>query len=314
MKSTTPIKIDRATHIAQAQKAIEAGLAAGMSLNQIARESRTNQSYVSQVNSGKAPASMSQEAIEKIVRFGRTLAARRAAEVLPPWYSEIEVCRKIYSGIQHAQITPSIALIYGASGSGKTATAQRYVSQRSGAYYLACSPAVTSEAALLRRIGKVIGSSVTRNSAAELEENIVEMLSGTGAILIIDEAHHLSQRLLDQTRALHDQAKIGVALVGNTPLWDTLVKGAASTQLFTRCNPKLWVETTQLTDAKQFLADGLKRDLTDEESRAIERILAARGGLRQIRKALAAAYLTAHGEDAPIDFVSAAAALAVEKI
>ena len=50
---------------------------------------------------------------------------------------------------------------------------------------------------------------------SEMAKAIHARLEGTKGLLIIDEAQNLFPKAMDQIRSFHDQAEIGIALVGN---------------------------------------------------------------------------------------------------
>src|ERR1035437_1267786 len=51
------------------------------------------------------------------------------------------------------------------------------------------------------------------------------MACGTGGLLVIDEAQHLSVAALDQIRSIHDATDLGIALVGNQQVYARLTGG-----------------------------------------------------------------------------------------
>ena len=56
---------------------------------------------------------------------------------------------------------------------------------------------------------------------------MVDRLRERNAVLICDETHHLSAAVIDQIRCVHDQAKCGLVLCGNDPLYSRLTSSRA---------------------------------------------------------------------------------------
>lgn len=55
-------------------------------------------------------------------------------------------------------------------------------------------------------------------------------LKGTQGLLIVDEAQHLSAGAIDQLRAVHDRAEVGLALLGNEEVWSRIDGGGRKAQ------------------------------------------------------------------------------------
>ena len=141
----------------------------------------------------------------------------------PGTHAELAVTTRVQGFAAHAQANRDCVLIYGAAGAGKTHALRRYCEEHAGAWYASMSPAVTTAAAALARIARVleVGAGVT--TGARLEDVVVGHLARRNAVLVVDEAHHLSPALLDELRCVHDAAECGLVLAGNDPLWSRLV-------------------------------------------------------------------------------------------
>ena len=149
-------------------------------------------------------------------------------------HAELGVTMEVQGLAGHAQANRDLVLVYGASGSGKSYALERYCEERSSAWYVFMSPAVTTAAALLARIARKLNVGEGTTTAAGLERIVVGHLADRRALLVVDEAHHLTAALLDETRCVHDMAGCGLVLAGNDPLWSRLAGGERAAQLVSR--------------------------------------------------------------------------------
>ena len=72
-----------------------------------------------------------------------------------------------------------------------------------------------SMAGCLERVAMACGLRAVNARPWRLEAEIADRVRGTHGLLIVDEAQHLDTRALEVLRGLHDQAGIGLALMGN---------------------------------------------------------------------------------------------------
>ena len=104
------------------------------------------------------------------------------------------------------------------AGSGKSWALARYCEEHAGAWFATMSPSLTSPAAMLQRIATVLGESMVYWTAARVERAVIARLSIGTALIVIDEANHLSQPLLDVVRCVYDAAGCGLILIGAAEL------------------------------------------------------------------------------------------------
>ncbi|MXV43935.1 AAA family ATPase [Saccharibacter sp. 17.LH.SD] len=142
----------------------------------------------------------------------RTLASsmRVPSWVETPAYTTFELV------FTHSQFTPDIGLITGGAGVGKTFAANTYANRGVNVWVVTADPSMKTPLKALKEIAFVLGD-VSRNDGSWLRA-IVRRVKGSQGLLIIDEAQHLSTDAIDQIRAIHDQAEIGVVFSGNEPL------------------------------------------------------------------------------------------------
>ena len=130
-------------------------------------------------------------------------------------HAETHATRKITDALAYAHATGDIVAVVGVPGRGKTWAAQRYCAGKSGAYYLAVSSAVFTLPGLLSVVGEAIGVGRQHPSALDAESTIIARLHDRQALLVVDEAHHLRDKLLDELRIVRDRSGCGLALLAD---------------------------------------------------------------------------------------------------
>lgn len=272
----------------------------GLTLDEAAREIGVSPTMLSQLRSGTYP-SRPDRGIRQIEAWLRLRGeAARHGQPRRSAHAELSVSTEIETLFMHAQGASDCVLVYGAAGSGKTYSARRYVARQSQAWLATMSPAVRSPLALLRRVADAVGVELrSARSAAALEDGLVHHLRNRRALLIIDEAHHLSQALLDEIRCVHDRGGCGLAYVGNEPLWPRLAGGERAAQLVSRIGPyRLRLGRPGAGDAEALATTMLGRPLQAPERKLVCTVAARAGGLRGIVQTVHAAHAYALGRGA----------------
>lgn len=124
-----------------------------------------------------------------------------------------------------------IALIYGASGVGKTKTAERYLKQAGEPRPLGEWPVVLvrctgSEGTRDLLHAKILESMQGASFYPERHEKRIDTIRSRvpdGGLIIFDEAHLLSSRRLDELRYFPDKCGIAIAFMGNLTGYKELV-------------------------------------------------------------------------------------------
>lgn len=127
-----------------------------------------------------------------------------------------------------------LAVITGPSGIGKTTCLTEYARTHKSAILIEADPGYTATA-LFQELCR--GLSIPANgSLHDLMTRVIDKLSGSGRLIIIDEAEQLKPRVLDLVRRVHDKAKVPIALVGLDNLRSNLQGDRMSfTYLWSRC-------------------------------------------------------------------------------
>lgn len=185
------------------------------------------------------------EAIEKKLRVWLDAYQQRrsSAEQMPtaPDWVDTPTGARIIGALGYAQVAGDIAIVYGGAGLGKSTAIRQYATSALNVWHVTMTPASASVVTALEEICEVLGVA-EQGGAAKLHRAIVRKVRGTGGLLVIDEAQHLSTAALDQIRSIHDATGIGIALVGNQEVYARMTGGnraAYLDRLYSRVGKRL---------------------------------------------------------------------------
>ena len=203
---------------------------------------------------------------------------------------------QVHTALAFAQAEGDIVCIHGRSGAGKTFALRHYAETHTGASYVAMTGAVRTMAGMLGAVAEAVGAGDVHRSARAAENAIVSQLTGRAALLIVDEAHHLTPALLDELRCIRDITGCGLALAGHDTLWMTLAGSRRCDQIVGRIAVRLPLAAP---------ADDDVLDLAERitgfrpEGAAAEAVLAAArspGGLHAARRLFARGLMVARAD------------------
>lgn len=198
----------------------------------------------------------------------RRQEARDAAPSVPEW-APTPTARKIMDALHFAQASGDLAVIYGGAGLGKTCTSEEYRRQNPNVWIATMAPDTARIYPALEEIAEAANLRSIPGRAARLRRELVKRFQGTGGLLIIDEAQHLSVDALESIRAIHDATGVGLVLSGNEKVYTALFGGsraATFAQLYSRVGKKVHVTKTSADDAAAYLA---ATGLRDKKLRAL---------------------------------------------
>ena len=156
------------------------------------------------------------------------------------------VSQAVTNIITYCHLQGKIGVAYGDAGIGKTMAIREYVRNNPDSIVITVSPCfatVTGVNELLAEPLK-IKEKVSRRIYSEAKER----LKDSNRVIIIDEAQHLTVRVINHLRCLSDESGVGIAFVGNEEIY-LKMKGAGQTayaQLFSRIGDRAHVLTAQL--------------------------------------------------------------------
>ena len=159
-------------------------------------------------------------------------ASKAHDESLPvnPGYFETETSARIEKLLAMAH-TGRITVGGTGPGTGKTATVTEYREKASHVIIATMTPSSRSLVQMIRAVLSALDYEVRRIAASDGSREIVKRLSGRRALLVIDEANHLSLDAIDEIRGWHDETECGICLLGNEELIREIRAGKNKTQL-----------------------------------------------------------------------------------
>lgn len=225
--------------------------------------------------------------------------ATRRAIPTPPAFIETPTAEAMMLVLRGAQHMPDFAVVAGPPGIGKTFAARAYQRANPNVWMLTGHPSLNSPRSVMDELCRVLGLLDSR-ALHKMQRLIIEKLRGTGALLIVDEANHLSSLALDQLRSIHDEARIGIALVGNGTVFSRL-EGNGRTAEFAQLFSRVGLRLTSKRDHDRRLGGDIEALLNawPVEDPKVRRLLTAiarkPGALRGMTKTLTLAHMLAAG-------------------
>lgn len=292
---------DRA-QTSEGQDAIRADVSAiiaktKLSLAAIAKESGVGYSTLSAWMNGTYPGRADRVATDMERWLASREAASRAQRAMPdaPGFLQTTTADEFIGALEHAQHMPDLVVITGAPGVGKTTTCEEYRRRTPNVWMLTGEPAYRSPALLLEDLAETLG--LESYSSRRVSREIIKRLRGTAGLIIVDEAQLLSSEALDQLRSLQDQAKIGVALVGNETVYGRLEgksRAVEFAQLFSRVGMRQRRPSARKADIDTLLDAWRVTEV--QHRRVLHNIAKLPGALRNLTKTLRLAHTLAAGD------------------
>ena len=217
----------------------------------------------------------------------------------------------VHRALAYAQAEGDISCVHGRSGAGKTTALKHYAQTRSGAYYVAMSHAVRSVAGMLRDVAEAVDAGDGHRSARDAERAIVASLAGRDALLIVDEAHHLTPMLLDELRCIRDMAGCGLALAGDDTLWTLLAGSRRCDQIVGRIGLRAALRQPSDEDVLDLVMGIVGRRPEGAAGACVLGAARGLGGLHALRRLLARGVTVARSKGHDMDDADIEAAAAV---
>ncbi|MFV0642946.1 MAG: AAA family ATPase [Sphingomonadaceae bacterium] len=216
----------------------------GASWNELAQWTGIPSGTLSQVCTGRYTGNTRKYA-ELIAGYRQTLAAQASIGAdLPekPTYFETPTSKAITHYLHWAQ-RGRIVLIAMGAGLGKSETAREFRNNNHGAFLATMTPSTSGIMSMQQKVLKSLGEKQVTGLPSALSEMICEKLRGrANAVLMIDEAQHLSIKALEEVRSWHDETGVGIALLGNERVQqqiDGVSRAAEFAQMFSRIGLRL---------------------------------------------------------------------------
>lgn len=264
---------------------------------EISRQSGISSSRLSRYLNGSYPGDVPSLEAE-LARWVDSYHRREIeAQTLPeaPWFIATRTSERVTAALRYAQIAADTAAIYGASGVGKTRTAEHYQRENPNVWIATMSPATAGLVPALEEIAYALGIEAA-GGASRMKRAIIRRLRGTLGLLIVDEADHLKVESFNELRAVQEAADVGVALIGNEEVYTRMTSGESGRKLgrlYSRVGKSAQLKGVSKRDVDAVIAGWGLKDLECRE--VLHQIAAKPGGLRGLTKTLRGASLFAMG-------------------
>lgn len=153
--------------------------------------------------------------------------AQEVASALPekPAWVDLMVSRKVMDALTYAQATAGFVLIYGPPGIGKTHAIEHYKSNNPNVWVTTCRPTIRTLSGVVEAVALAMGIRPVRK-ARHVSNEITARASGSGGVIVMDDAQHLGDESLEELRYIRDTAGCGLALAGNETVYARITGGA----------------------------------------------------------------------------------------
>lgn len=209
---------------AEIRRKVQEALAADKGLTQaeISRQSEVSQSVLSSYLKDSYAGDDDIPA-QKLTKWlaGRVRAAElRARLPVAPIYQALPTSQRLNVLLIMALETGRMVQITGSPGVGKTATARQFCAGENRAWLATMDPSSAGVPTMLLEVLEAMGVDDAKGTPQVLSKQVLKRACEAKSVIIIDEAQHLSDKALEQLRAINDTARqrgksVGVVLMGN---------------------------------------------------------------------------------------------------
>ncbi|GEM_PF-4807539 len=161
------------------------------------------------------------DAVQKKLKTWADREAERFMAPRPPPFAPTAISEEITTVLRLAHVERVICVVVGPPGVGKSATIDRYVRQVGDAILLTANPNWDARA-ILSGICAGMGAP-SKGSTWQIADRVMESLTGTGRLIIVDNAEFLKYPALETLRCIQDRARMGLVLCGMQRLYDTMI-------------------------------------------------------------------------------------------
>ncbi|QDH13832.1 AAA family ATPase [Formicincola oecophyllae] len=271
----------------------------GLTLAQVAAQSAIPKSTLAEWRAGKYRGDVQGVDVKAQRWLDACAAGDEVRSALPavPTFLPLPTSLAWQTVFEYARAAADIGLIAGAPGTSKTMTARHYSETTPRVWLVTADASVASPRGILKRLGETLGMEGRVTFTA-----LVARLRGTGGLVIVDEAQHLSVRALDQLRAVNDLADLGMVWMGNEPLRaaiEGLGQKGSTAQISSRVGMFKSRSRPSVHDLNKMITAWGVDDSAVRQ--ALQWIGLREGGLREVTKTLRYACLLAltDGRDKP---------------
>lgn len=219
----------------------------GKTQSQIAKEMGISDGQLSAFLSGsyKTPHTVIPK-VEQLVN----ITVRKEIAPREPGFQKTTVSGIVMDLISYCHIQRKIGVAYGDAGIGKTMGIRAYQEQNPDtAIVVTISPCFATMTGVNELIAEELR--IREKISRKIQTEAIKKLRGSNKVIIIDEAQHLTVRVINHLRCIADESGIGMAFVGNEEIYLKMRgSGQASyAQLYSRIADNKHILTSHITKA-----------------------------------------------------------------
>lgn len=217
----------------------------GKTQSKIAKEMGISDGQLSGFLSGtyKAPHTIIPK-VEQLLQ----ISDRREVAPKEPAFQRTTVSGIVMDLIAYCHIQGKIGVVYGDAGIGKTMGIREYARQNpDAAIVITISPCFATMTGVNELLAEELR--IREKVSRKIQTEAVRKLRGSNKVIIIDEAQHLTVRVINHLRCLADESGVGMAFIGNEEIYLKMRgSGQASyAQLYSRIADNKHVLTSHIT-------------------------------------------------------------------
>jgi DNA transposition AAA+ family ATPase len=229
-------------------------------------------------------------------------AMMTAVSIEMPGFQLTKAAREIIHLLHWAK-RGKIGVVATSPGFGKTSALRQFAVDVPQVWVATMAPSTAGVATMLAEILDAMGERDARGSPQMLTKRIKDRVRGTGGLIALDDAQHLSEKALDELRGIHDVTGVGIALLGNAGLLARLEGGSravAFAQLFSRVSLRI---VKNLAHAEDGVALGRAWGIDDARIlNWLGELTLKPGGLRTVSMTVELAAVLAAGDGTALAF------------
>ena len=300
---------------AEIRRAIEGALTSdSLTQAEISRQSEVAQSTLSSYLKNKyqgdndAPAAL----LHKWLEGRKRAAALRQRMPVAPSFITLPTSNRILSLLDMAREMGRLVTITGEPGTSKTASARQYCSETSRAWLATMDPSTSGVPTMLLEVLSAMGEPEHKGTPQVLSKRVVAKAAEAKGLIIIDESQHLSDKALEQVRAINDTTRrmgspVGIALIGNEAI-NNKIGGTGTRAAFAQVSSRVAQrrifprpDARDVSALAQAWADANSEVLTKVELDFVQKIAARPGGLRNVEMTFEGALLVSLDAGEPLN-------------
>lgn len=193
----------------------------GKAQRQVSKEIGFSTSVISQFLGGTYTGNNDEVALA-VTRYLAIGKERIASFVQSVFYEQLYNTQEVLFACNYAHRKNDIALVSGDAGAGKTTALRHYTQNNVGVIMVTANACTTTSKAILGLICAKVSKQIPGRKAV-LMQQLVEQLTDSNRLIIVDEADHLTLEALQAVRNLNDLAGVGVVLAGNDKIYKQML-------------------------------------------------------------------------------------------